>query len=67
MQQGTAYCPRTRVALLPSDKKITEEMGSAVCRLESYSGGENVLIRNPATGSYEIPVLLRFFCRAIAS
>lgn len=54
MQQGTAYCPLTRVALLPSDKKITEEMSSAVHRFESRSGGESVLIRNPATGPYEI-------------
>lgn len=58
MQQGTAYCPQTRVALLPSDKKITEEMSSAVCRLESSSDDESVLIRNPAAGSYEISVFV---------
>jgi len=51
LQQGTAYCPWTRVALLPSDKKTTEEMSSAVRRLGSRSGGESVLRRNTATGS----------------
>lgn len=51
LQQGTAYCPQTRVALLPSDKKTTREMSSAVFRFESCSGGKSVLIRNPGAGS----------------
>lgn len=54
LQRGIAYCPQTRVALLPCDKKAAEEMSSAVGRLESCSGGARVLIRNLAIGSYEI-------------